>query len=369
MVKKYTFKDWLDGKIDNNDVTNLTINEVLNRQHGSDKPYLPVKESRKIRDYQKLTFDKAVEITATTKVKFAQKKVGNGLLKNPENWLRLEIDEVERFIKDNPELEKKYEENKKQSGAIKPIEAKRINEMYKRFENDPEYQGYAGFSVKKNGKYVPQRLTDMYINKIYLPELKKLINEIGGRKSKVADNNQENSYKPVHTGHSQKLLHELKLLNAEYREKGKVQYSWEFFREFEAPVVNELVSNRIAYNSPVSEWLKDELLETVSLLQNESKNSNAGKIQTYCDRILQHAFNFNSEVMENNKGVRVENKKPHKDDVYEKFGEFKAELGVKSAFYKVCEWIEDLGYDVSDYIRTDTPENFNKSYGYWIKRK
>lgn len=63
--------------------------------------------------------------------------------------------------------------------------------------------------------------------------------------------------------------------------------------------------------------------------------------------------------------------KPHKDDIYRKFGELKGVFGVDNAFYKLCDWIENLecGVDVTDYIKTDTPQNFDKSYREWLKRK
>lgn len=63
--------------------------------------------------------------------------------------------------------------------------------------------------------------------------------------------------------------------------------------------------------------------------------------------------------------------KPHKDDIYQKYGVLKGELGVDNAFYNLCDWIENLecDVDVSDYIKTDTPQNFDKSYRVWLKRK
>ncbi|MCG2590387.1 hypothetical protein [Rhodohalobacter sulfatireducens] len=63
--------------------------------------------------------------------------------------------------------------------------------------------------------------------------------------------------------------------------------------------------------------------------------------------------------------------KPHKDDIYRKYGALKGEFGVDNAFYKLCDWIKNLECDVgvTDYIKTDTPQNFDKSYRVWLKRK
>ena len=182
--KKYTFEDWFKGLIDNNDVSKLIIQQAMNKAYGENKPYLPESESKKIRDYQKQAFHRAVEITATTKIRIARKKIHE--VKNPENWLKLQIKEAEQFIQDNPKLELKYEENKTESGSITPVQAKRINDMYERFEKNDDYRGWAGFSVTKNGKGVPYRLTDMYINKLYLDELKNLLKKIDSKEVRLS---------------------------------------------------------------------------------------------------------------------------------------------------------------------------------------
>ena len=211
--KKYTFEDWLSGIITNNDVTMLTINNALNKENGTNEPYLPEKESKKIREYKNQTFRRAVEIKATTKIRVAREELG--VAKNPLNWLNLEIKKAQNFIENNPELEQifeKYEIDELKAGFVRIDSAKRINEMYVRFKNDEEYRGYTGFSIKKNGKWVPHRLSDMYVNKIYLDELSRMLTNLKGVKIdiqllqkivlKANDllTKQQNDYRPLKSG-------------------------------------------------------------------------------------------------------------------------------------------------------------------------
>lgn len=57
--------------------------------------------------------------------------------------------------------------------------------------------------------------------------------------------------------------------------------------------------------------------------------------------------------------------KPHKDKVYHWYGKIREENKVKPAFNKLKKKIEEQGLNVQEYIKTDTPENFNKSYTTW----
>lgn len=63
MSKKFTFEDWLEGRISNNDVSIYTLQHAINIDTGSNEPEMPDVETTKIRKAQKWAFDNAVNIT------------------------------------------------------------------------------------------------------------------------------------------------------------------------------------------------------------------------------------------------------------------------------------------------------------------
>lgn len=60
--------------------------------------------------------------------------------------------------------------------------------------------------------------------------------------------------------------------------------------------------------------------------------------------------------------------KPGKDTIYEWYGDYKKESDSKSeAFQQLQTEIAAHGLEVEDYITTDDPENFDRSYRTWLK--
>lgn len=90
-------------------------------------------------------------------------------------------------------------------------------------------------------------------------------------------------------------------------------------------------------------------------------------------KVIDNKILSNEGVNQNDKrekhGEKEAIQKPHKDDIYREYERLKREKQVKDAFYSLCDWIEELGFEVSEYINTDTPQNFDKSYRVWLNRK
>ncbi|MCC5908006.1 MAG: hypothetical protein JJU13_17460 [Balneolaceae bacterium] len=196
MSKKYTFKDWLTGKIKTENLTSLILQYHINKDHGMNEPCLPPDEVTKIRKVQKETFHKAVELTSQTEIRVIKQAIENGEVRSPKNTLRLEIEKAEQFISENPELESRYERYKTEHGGIRPDEVERINQMYRNFENNPNFGGWAGFCAGEKGNRKPLRLTDLYINKIYLEALKEIQSKLDGQGSVDIDIKKTNRPKP-----------------------------------------------------------------------------------------------------------------------------------------------------------------------------
>ena len=166
---KYTFEDWLDGMI--TDINSLYLQYVLNREQGINEPCLPYGEYEKIIQAKKQAFDWAVEINTDSLIWIAEKNISR--VQNPENWLRLEINKTEKFINDNPELEKDYEEGKRDLILISGERYKRIKKSYESCKNGGRAGSIIERVVKKHkGKSVPSQLQRMYEHKTYLNWLK-----------------------------------------------------------------------------------------------------------------------------------------------------------------------------------------------------
>lgn len=66
--------------------------------------------------------------------------------------------------------------------------------------------------------------------------------------------------------------------------------------------------------------------------------------------------------------------KPHIDHVYEKYGEFRfpsdtIKRKVPEAFKMICNYLNEKGFSITDYTKTDEPYHFNKNYNDWLSDK
>lgn len=165
---KYTFEDWLDGLV--TDINSLHLQYVMNREQGTNEPCLPDDEYEKIIQAKKRAFDWAVEITLHSMSNQAEGK--------SDKWTEIEIQKTEKFIKENPDLEQKYEEGYKDTNFINGSDYRAIQRLYEKFE-----QGHHDQWVGIPSKDVPSRLFEMYLCKQYLKWLKKRRGKQDGRKN------------------------------------------------------------------------------------------------------------------------------------------------------------------------------------------
>lgn len=174
MGKEYTYKDWIEGKIENENLTSLQMQYIINPQFNRNNSFINTDEIKKIRDAQREAFHLAIKITSNTFIALAKKKVNNEV-KDPLNWLRLETDEIEKFINENPDLEQKWEEGVLELSAITSEQYHLIKKMNSDFEklikSGKESYQIVGLTLKKDGKGTPCQLFDMYVRKEYLKAL------------------------------------------------------------------------------------------------------------------------------------------------------------------------------------------------------
>jgi hypothetical protein len=61
--------------------------------------------------------------------------------------------------------------------------------------------------------------------------------------------------------------------------------------------------------------------------------------------------------------------KPHKDEIYRRFGELRNKFQVKPAFFKLKDQLEDEGLEPEEYGLKEEPYHFNRAYTDWIKKQ
>ncbi|MBO6793546.1 MAG: hypothetical protein JJ895_06530 [Balneolaceae bacterium] len=69
--------------------------------------------------------------------------------------------------------------------------------------------------------------------------------------------------------------------------------------------------------------------------------------------------------------VEIPVEKPHRDEIYKWFGELRhnSNNNIEEAFSKLCSLITERGLELSEYIKTDTPENFDRAYRKFLNKR
>lgn len=216
---KYTYENWLAGKLGGEGKEDQVVREYVKHLQTKKRDTIGLikNEYKKILKAQEQAFDWAVDINTQVSKFIAEGKSAR--------WKELEAEKIERFIKENPDLEQECEKGLRDTFLISGKKFKRIKEIYDTCKNGgigaAHIDRKQGHPYKK-GDIERSLLFDMYVAKSFLKELKKMLQEQSGELSEK---------EKFHPEHIRDTANEIKAENG---------FTWEQVYDFILIQVKEL---------------------------------------------------------------------------------------------------------------------------------